>query len=55
MSTEGFGSFRLRSSSVSAMMLETARLRNHLWFAGMTNQGACSVEQRDKAASKALM
>ena len=26
------------------MICETARLRNHLWFDGITYQGACAVE-----------
>ena len=39
----GFGDFGFMASSVSAMISETARLRNHLWLAGNTNQGAHSV------------
>jgi hypothetical protein len=41
MLTEGAGSFRRSESIASATMLETARLRNHLWFAGMTYHGEC--------------
>ncbi len=37
--------------SVSAMMREMARLRNHLWSEGMMNQGAYSVLQRERTAS----
>ena len=55
MSTVGLGSLRPISSIVSAMIWETARLRNHFWFAGMTNQGACFFEHLERAASKAAM
>ena len=43
MSTRVGGSFRPISSIVSAMICDTARLRNHLWFDGMTYQGARSA------------
>jgi hypothetical protein len=32
-----------RLASVSAMICEIARLRNHLRFAGITNHGACRL------------
>ena len=33
------------------MILEMARLRNHLWSAGMMYQGAQAVLQREMASS----
>ena len=52
-STVGLGSFRFMSSIVSAMICETARLRNHLWLDGITYHGACFFEQLVSASSKA--
>jgi hypothetical protein len=37
------GNFNPMSSIVSAMICDTARLRNHLWFDGITYQGALFV------------
>jgi hypothetical protein len=51
MSTVGGGKLMPRSAIVSAMIRDTARLRNHLRFAGITNHGACPVLQRLSAAS----
>ena len=42
-------------SRVSATIREMARLRNHLWLEGITNQGACSVLHLSSASSKALL
>ena len=36
----GGGKASLSSSIVSAMICDTARLRNHLWFDGIMYQGA---------------
>lgn len=48
------GYFGAIASSVSAMVREITRLRNHLRFAGTTCHGAEGVEQRVSASSKAL-
>src|SRR6185503_17011998 len=48
----GGGIFGFRSSRVSATIRATARFRNQLRLAGMTYQGAASVEQFVRASSK---
>src|SRR5262249_48870934 len=53
MSTRVGGSFKPISSIVSAMICDIARLRNHLWFAVMTYQGARFVLVQRKASSYA--
>ena len=50
-STVGGGNFIFKPSRVSVMTWETARLRNHFLFAGMTNQGASSVLHRCNVSS----
>ena len=40
---------------VASMIDETARSRNHLWFAGMTYHGADLVEVFESASSYAAM
>src|SRR5262249_13017992 len=53
MSTCVGGNFNPMSSIVSAMTCDTARLRNHLWFAGMMYQGARFVLVNAMASSYA--
>src|SRR5262249_26511201 len=53
MSTRVGGSLRPISSIVSAMTCDIARLRNHLWFAGMMYQGARFVLVAAMASSYA--
>src|SRR5271166_3197469 len=52
--TDGGGKAGFNSSIVSAMICETARLRNHLWFEGITYQGASAVLVASIASSNAL-
>jgi len=52
-STVGGGNFIFMLSSVSVMMWETARFRNHFLFDGITNQGAISVLHRHNVSSYA--
>ena len=47
------GYLGFRPAIVSARIVATARLRNHLRSAGMTYHGATSVEVFDRASSKA--
>src|SRR5271165_3504792 len=54
-STEGAGKARPRSAIVSAMICDTARLRNHLWFDGITYHGASRVLVARIASSNASM
>jgi len=49
--TGGYSGFR--SSMVSARIVETARSRNHLWFAGMRYHGAISVDVLSRMSSNA--
>jgi len=51
MSTCVGGSFRPISSMVSAMICDTARLRNYLWFDGIMYQGARFVLVNAMASS----
>jgi hypothetical protein len=46
-SKEGAGKLICRASSVSTRMCETARLRNHFLFAGMTNHAVRRQELLD--------
>jgi hypothetical protein len=54
-STDGAEKARPRSAIVSALICDTARLRNHLWFAGITYQGACFTLVAEIASSNASM
>ncbi|MEY2533671.1 MAG: hypothetical protein QOF29_1581 [bacterium] len=49
--SSGWGYCGSMSSSVSSTMRLTAQLRNHLWSAGTTYHGACSVDVRVIASS----
>ena len=50
-STDGLGNFGSMRSRVSTMICDTARLRNHFLFDGMTNHGAADELHRLSAAS----
>src|SRR5262249_6000133 len=52
-STEGFGNDMPSSSMLSATICETAKLRNHLWLAGITYHGALRVLVSVMASSNA--
>jgi hypothetical protein len=51
ISKAALGNFGFICSSVSTIIWETARLRNHFLFDGMTNQGAVDVLHRLRTAS----
>ena len=50
-STDGLGNFGSMRSRVSTMICDTAMLRNHFLFDGMTNHGAADELHRLSAAS----
>ena len=49
----GGGYFMSSSRRVRTIVSEMTQLRNHLWSAGTTYHGACSVEHFSKASSYA--
>ena len=53
--TVGFGNCIFISSIVWVMIWEMDKSRNHLWFEGMMNQGACSVLVLLSTSSNASM